>query len=143
MSFFVSKATKEEIEEAMDGVKRTGMKIFNKDWEGYTIKIDERKIICILDNEQDCCEHWDVAYFCKSIKTDKRLDKVKIEISERGDVAYDEGGELTIVVAESYYLEDTIVTKHIIKMWNAHNGYYAHNYIVYDTDGEFTRTGML
>jgi len=103
---------------------------------GYTVVTSQRKIICILSNDASCCEEWDVEY--KKKKIDKiRLAGCSISLNvDDVDGDYDEGSAVELTVLTTDF-------EHKIKLWNYHNGYYAHDYFIYDTSGEFVKGGLI
>lgn len=105
-------------------------------YRGYTVHTSKRKIVCILYDESNCCEEWDVEY--KKEKIDLlRMAGIEITLNvDDVDGDYYEGSAVELEVLECH-------TKHIIKLWNMHNGYYAHDYIIYDTSGELTTSGLI
>ena len=127
----IRKVTQNEINEIV------GRSKFNN-YIGYTIVTSERKIICILDNEASCCENWDVEY--EIYDADLQLlgyKEIKIKVdADEIDEDYDEGSAVIVEVLE-------VDKKHLIKLWNSHNGYYAHDYYIYDTSGKLTTNGLI
>lgn len=116
---------------------------------GYTVITSKRKIICILSNDASCCEEWDVDY--NKEKTDEmwytNYDEEEINNVNQGgclislnvddvDGDYYEGSAVELTILDAGF-------EHKIKLWNSHNGYYAHDYFIYDTLGEFTESGLI
>lgn len=141
------------------------------EYMGYTVHTDKRKIVCIIYDESNCCENWDAEYkkenipheeilmdnidpicldceknmptnceecekcYQKFIAENKEGIKITLNVDDV-DGDYDEGSAVELVIIQ----EDI---KHTIKLWNEHNGYYAHDYIIYDTSGELTTNGLI
>ena len=143
----IRKVTEEEISEAIKGVnnvdakgKHPGMvQMLNwlsgdfVNYIGYTVITSKRKIICILNNDSSCCEEWDVEY--NKEKTRAKNFKIVLNVDDV-DGDYYEGSAVELIVTENN-------TKHTIKLWNSHNGYYAHDYFIFDTSGEFVKGGLI
>lgn len=147
----IHKSTDKEIEEALinrENIKTDGKHpgvitalnlIFGNNfgkYMGYTVETSKRKIVCIIFDESCCCENWDVEYKKESIPL-LRMAGIAITLKvDDVDGDYDEGSAVILEVVQA----DAI---HTIKLWNQHNGYYAHDYIIYDTSGELTTSGLI
>lgn len=139
----IRKINNDEILEALKGSKQLTSEheieyLYNnwRSYIGYTVITNKRKIICILDDDGQCCEDWEVEY--KKENFDSQIKEgIKI-ILNVDDVEgnYDEGSAVELIVLESNI-------KHTIKLWNCHNGYYAHEYFIYDSSGEFNKIGLI
>ena len=77
-------------------------------------------------------EIWNLRFWRQSRKNSE--NRVCILLDVEGD--YDEGSAVELIVLESNI-------KHTIKLWNCHNGYYAHEYFIYDSSGEFNKRGLI
>ena len=107
------------------------------DYIGYTVITDKRKIVCALNNDADCCENWDAELKEEENKKIIKSPGCKIELNvDDVDGDYDEGSAVELKIIESKKTS-------IIKLWNSHNGYYAHDYLIYDTSGELTCSGLI
>lgn len=99
-------------------------------WLGYEIILSDKKVICKIDNNANCCE-----VFGASLKLNETfIDTSNFELinqfigAEVFDISYSKAD-----IEDYNSISCTIITSYgqiTIIIYNEHNGYYPHQYMI-------------
>ena len=102
-------------------------------WEGYTFELSDssKSITCKLSNYKNCCEIFGITTTPSNLTTFVGAKYISITVERKTPLSYTYDHDT--IIAEITILTDCGTIK--IELWNSHNGYYPHDYIVISEHG--------
>ena len=103
---------------------------------GYKITTDNGIIILGISSQEMCCEDWGYDIENMDGKIGARVLSEKFDLDSRFKKGFNEEIDATSLTIET---DRGLI---ILSIWNEHNGYYPHNYIVKKSNGIIERGSL-
>lgn len=102
-------------------------------YEGYEITTDKAKYLVVINNDQQCCEHW--GYLTSEDDFEKFIGNELVEV--KTDSSSGIGNDFFETKCTCFV--DFVTTKGTLQfvLYNEHNGYYGHKVIISRTEEGF------